>query len=78
VEVTRGTMSVAEGPAAGDGGLGPTAGGGLKLASVPVTTRLRQGGADAMGGGRLQRAAAPMATGASTGLMGGWLQSSGY
>jgi hypothetical protein len=53
VEVTRGTMSVAEGPAAGDGGLGPTAGGGLKLASVPVTTRLKQGGADAMGGGRL-------------------------
>jgi hypothetical protein len=45
VEVTRGTMSVAEGPAAGDGGLGSTAGGGLKLASVPVTTRLRQGGA---------------------------------
>jgi hypothetical protein len=55
------------GSAPDGGGLGPTSCGRLGPASVPVTTWLARGGAGAMGGRWLRRAAARTAMGASTG-----------
>jgi hypothetical protein len=48
--VAGGPASVAGGPAPGGGRLEPASGGGLRLASVPVPTRLGRGGAGTTGG----------------------------
>jgi hypothetical protein len=66
--LTEGPVAVTEGLASLAGAPAPS-GGRLELASVPVTTRLRRGGAGVTGGGWLWRAVA------GTTMGGGWVQS---